>query len=130
MNVGDPQDIARRTREARRAEAAKRSTLERVMSTYSGRWWIYTVLEQCHIYRNPFSVDALAMAFACGEMNIGQLLLIDLNQYCQGRYAEMLAEANDRSSIRDSDDAASRDSGEPGSAGSGDDDTWDPNGPD
>jgi hypothetical protein len=87
-------------RKAEKAQAIhERARLEFVfsmMATISGRTWAYDLLVRCHIFQNPFTPDALATAFGCGEMNIGQAVLADIMQACPDQYVIMMREANVR----------------------------------
>lgn len=107
VDAGDPQDIAHATKRAKSRESAHKNTVERLLSTPSGRMWVYDHLAGCGIFRNPFSLEALAMAFSCGEMNVGQKMLAEVQRWCPEQYKVMIEEENARSStnpdLRDGD---------------------------
>lgn len=98
MDVSDPKDIALSAKRAKSRESAKKVILRQIMENPSGRLWMYDALSECGVFRNPFSTDALATAFACGVMNVGQKLLADVNRYCPELYQVMIEEENGRRS--------------------------------
>jgi hypothetical protein len=59
-----------------------------------GRAWFYDFLSTCHIYQTSFTPNALTMAHAEGERNVGLRLLADLVEASPDLYLQMLKEAN------------------------------------
>jgi hypothetical protein len=68
------------------------------MAEPSGREYIYDLLASCHIYSTSFAHNALTMAFAEGERNIGLRLGADITEAAPDLYLTMLREHNVRSS--------------------------------
>lgn len=93
-DAGDPVAVKERTKVFRRVEASKRTVMRQLMGSSEGRAWMYGVLTLCHVYQSAFSTNALSMACAEGERNIGLRILGDLMEACPERYIEMLKEAN------------------------------------
>jgi hypothetical protein len=52
--------------------------LKHLLSTYEGRRLYWLILEDCGVFRNPFTGNALSTAFNAGEQNVGQKLLAHL----------------------------------------------------
>lgn len=81
-------------RKKARHEAAKRAEIIKgLMSTPQNRKWFYDLLVKCHIYTNPHTHDALQTSFNCGEMNIGQQVLAELEGSATDLYLLMIREA-------------------------------------
>ncbi len=100
----------RKAREAERVEGRDIDEfLRQMLALRQGRTYFWNLLASCGIGRNPFSADALTMAFAAGEMNVGQRILADIIRVAPERYIEMMGEQNERRST--SDDAGTSDSG-------------------
>jgi hypothetical protein len=106
VDLGDPKDVAKGVKLGKDLRHVQKHALERIMATPTGRRWMYDLLATCHLWHNPFQLDALATAFACGEMNVGQKLLMMVETHCPGMYMKMVEEHNARSSSdRSTDDA-------------------------
>jgi hypothetical protein len=72
------------------------------------------LLEQCHVFQTSFSTNALSMAAAEGERNIGLILLGEIMAACPAEYVRMMEERNARSSAADlADYRADNDSDDP-----------------
>lgn len=95
-DAGDRVHVKERTKVLRRVEASKRTVLRQLMGSNEGRAWMYDVLTLCHVYQSAFSTNALSMACAEGERNIGLRILGDLMEACPERYLEMLREAQEQ----------------------------------
>ena len=89
---------------AKRAKADAREIdefLRQMLALRQGRRYFWNLLASCGIGRNPFSTDPLAMAFASGEMNVGQRILAEIIRVAPERYIEMMRESNERLSDDD-----------------------------
>lgn len=93
-DAGDPVAVKEKTRAAKRRDDANKRVLRQLMGSNEGRAWAYELLSLCHVYQSAFSANALMMACAEGERNIGLRILADLMRACPERYIEMLKEAN------------------------------------
>ena len=103
LDLSDPMQVADRNKELRSRESGVKGVVKGIMSTPTGRRWVYDFLVKCHLYTNPFSGEKpLTTAFMCGEMNIGQQLLAEVQATCPQQYSIMIEEANGRPSIDDS----------------------------
>lgn len=109
MNGYDPTDIRAQERarqeQARKGEHEQRVLLDdvsRLMSRKEGRRFVRHLLGAAGTYQSCFSTNALQMAHSEGKREIGQYLLVLLQQACPERYLEMLSEhmKDERSSDR------------------------------
>lgn len=66
--------------------------IQAALGTAEGRDYFYWLLEICKTGRNPFSTDALAMAFSCGEINVGQQVQAHIIEATPEAYLTMLLE--------------------------------------
>lgn len=96
FDAGDPQDVRRRIAAGKRREAGNKVVIRQIMASSEGRAWIYGFLSMCHVYQNPFSENALKMAFMCGEMNVGQRFMADIISAAPEKYLDMLSEQGDK----------------------------------
>ena len=96
-NSADTKDIRRAAKQSKQAETDRRSVVYSLMSSSTGRNWMYDRLLRCHCFSSSFATSALAMAFNEGERNIGLQDLTDIMQFAPDQYIQMMREANDRS---------------------------------
>ena len=96
-NAGERKDIRAAEKAASVTTRQRREVIGGIMSVAPGRAWVHQILTDCHIFANPFSTDPMITAFACGEMNVGQKLLVDIMAMCPDQYIQMQREANERS---------------------------------
>lgn len=116
-NAAERKDVRRAEKEAKTAERQRHEIVTYIMSTTPSRAWMHDRLESCHVFASSYSPDALAMAFAEGERNIGLQLLNDILQACPENYILMMREENDRRIARER-----RSSEKPNGGDSGSDD--------
>lgn len=79
---------------AKRRAELEAEQLRKHMASVGGRSWVYGVLLFCHVHEQPFiqgSPDGTA--FRCGEMNVGNKILADLQANCPDLYVTMIEEA-------------------------------------
>ena len=65
-----------------------------LLSDKRGRRIMWRLLSIAGINRNPFTGNSETF-FRCGEMNVGQRFMADINDYCPERYIEMIKERTD-----------------------------------
>lgn len=87
-------------RYAREDEENDRYVLEALLGTSKGRKWLHARLAEVGIGRQPFSSNALQMAFNCGELNSGQRLLARILEVAPDKYTLMIQEVNDEQRTR------------------------------
>jgi hypothetical protein len=81
---------------AKAAEVERRGVVLNLMSSHAGRAFIFDRLVRCHIFSSSFTPEALAMAFAEGERNVGLQDLNDVMRFAPDQYVQMMREANDK----------------------------------
>lgn len=106
-NASDRKQIREAKRMQRLSERARQATMSALMSNNLGRQYIYELLCRCHMFSPSFNTNALTMAFAEGERNVGLTLLSDIMAVCPDQYINLQREANDRSIAADARSSAS-----------------------
>ncbi len=97
-NADDKEQVAEARKQAEFDGALKLDVVRGIMQTPAGRKWIYSILERCHIYGNPFVPGASdSTAFNLGEANIGRIFLADVQEAASELYLTMLKEAKSAS---------------------------------
>lgn len=112
----------KRYRDAERVKALNRRDVIRALAQHkSGREFLYWLLELGHLGKNPFSTNALATAFSCGEANISQQVQAEIIEAAPNDYMLMLKEQEDARRAYDTaaDDERSTELGEPGDEATG-----------
>lgn len=93
-NANDEKQVAKAKKDAELSGALRLDVIKNVMQTPAGRAWIYDWLSRCHVYSTPFILGASdGTAFACGEQNIGQQLIADVQSAAPDLYLTMIQEA-------------------------------------
>lgn len=113
-NASNTKDIRRAEKASRQAELDRVNFLVGAMSIPQGRAWVYTLLDECHLFASEFIADPYLKYWRDGERNVGLRLFADISRHCPDSYILMIKEANDRRIIADI--AANRDH-DPASAG-------------
>lgn len=91
---------------------------EGLLSTREGRHYLWWLLRIGRVGSQPFTNNALATSFGCGELNVGQQILAHIIEVDPAGYALMIQEkANDDREWRDlnrsrNDDRAAGDYGD------------------
>ena len=94
-DASDPRQVRERLNQLKIDERIKDEVLKKLLETREGRSWVHALLERTHIWRSSFALDALAMAFAEGERNVGLYVLADLMQAAPNQYLAMVKEAEE-----------------------------------
>jgi len=63
-----------------------------VMSSESGRRFVYKAIASSNVFRSSFNIEALQMAFSEGRRNNGLRLLSDAIEHCYESYEKMMKE--------------------------------------
>ncbi len=95
FNAGDKASVRRKKMASERLARERKALLESIMQFQQGRRWIKELLVACHCFQTSFSKNALEMAFAEGQRNIGLQLLADITASCPEQYVTMLQEKYD-----------------------------------
>jgi hypothetical protein len=108
-NAADRRHVRLAQKEAKREDTERKEIIMGLMSLPAGRAWMLARLESCHIFAPSFARNALDMAFAEGERNVGLQLLNDIMSACPDRYTEMMHERNAKDAARRTSRTAPRD---------------------
>lgn len=98
-DANDEKQVNKARKQAAFDDALKLDVIRNVMVNAAGRGWIYSWLERCHIYSTPFTPGQQdATDFKCGEQNIGQQLIADVQIAAPDLYLTMIQEAKSAAS--------------------------------
>lgn len=92
FNASDPVQVAAKRRSAGRKRKADEAVVYTIMSTKSGREWMYSLLGSCHCFSSSFTGEAFSMAFKEGERNIGLMLTAQIMKAAPEEFVLMLKE--------------------------------------
>jgi hypothetical protein len=95
-NAAERSHVKALAKTARFVEKAGLETVRGIMDTSSGRAWMLSVLNRCHIFSASFNTNALSMAFSEGERNVGLQFLKDIMAAAPDMYTVMMREDNER----------------------------------
>jgi hypothetical protein len=112
MSEYDPVDLnskdeAKKKRDIREKleQATEDGDIRWLMGSRRGRRIVWRLLERAGVFRLTFNTNAMTMAFAEGNRNFGNHMLMQIHALCPELYPVMLKEATDgRSSNDDSRD--------------------------
>lgn len=97
-NADDPEQVKKAREQAGFDKAMELDVIKNVMASAPGRRWIYSWLARCHIYSTPFRPSEQdTTSFNCGEQNIGQQLIADVQAAAPDLYLTMISEAKSAS---------------------------------
>lgn len=122
FNAAERKHVRLAEKEAKQTERQRREIVTGIMSLPAGRAWMLERLEQAHIFSSSFNGNALHMAFAEGERNVGLQLLNDIMFACPDYYITMMRERNERDAIRDTAHRNVKPGDDPADSAAGDDD--------
>ncbi len=93
-DANDEKQVKSAKKQAKFDDALRLDVIKTVMQSPPGRSWIYNWLSRCHIYSTPFILGHPDVtAFNCGEQNIGQQLIADVQAAAPDLYLTMINEA-------------------------------------
>ena len=95
-NSQDPKAYARKTDAKKRLQITKKLVITTLMSSAEGRRYIWSQLEDCHIFGQTFVASAgsaALTAFNEGRRSVGLALLADIHRWAAIEYSTMVAEA-------------------------------------
>lgn len=95
-SAADRKSIRAAEKRAAQIDRARGDFVRVMMSTPDGRLYTYEQLAACNIFHATFNLNALQMAFAEGQRDIGLHLLADIMKFCPEQYLPMVREANVR----------------------------------
>jgi len=77
------------TDEQKRIRQKEINDLFKILKTPEGRRWCWRMLDKCGVFRNSFSANSNATAFAEGTRDVGLGLLRDINEADISAFAQM-----------------------------------------
>lgn len=101
FNAAEPKQVRAAAKIAKIEERQRLAEIRQQMSTIAGRQYMLEKLERAHIFASSFNTNALTMAFAEGERNLGLMLLNDIMITCPDQYVKMMQERNERDHARE-----------------------------
>lgn len=100
-DASDRRHVRSAEKSAKSAAAQRLDIVRGIMSVAAGRAWMLDLLEACHIFNSSYHSEALAMAFAEGERNVGLRLLADVMSAGPKHYLLMMEERSARDATAD-----------------------------
>lgn len=89
FDANDPQQVKKRQSKAERKLQQQHDDLRSVLSTEQGMRFLWRLLGECGIHRDPFNTNALAMAKAVGAQSIGRFIEVEIAEACPEKFLEM-----------------------------------------
>lgn len=106
-DANDPQAFSQAKNEQNTRRRLDDFVIQRIMDDRAGRDWMYRKLAACHIYDASVDLGSLergsdpyATYFFCGERNVGNQLLADVQRGAADQYLLMLKEQNETKAAR------------------------------
>lgn len=94
VDTSDPKSVNAARKRSARKRAEQLEVVKALMAVPNGRAWVYDLLSFCHLHEQPFIPGAPdSTAFRCGEMNVGNRFLADIQECSPQEYLTMLQEA-------------------------------------
>lgn len=95
VNTVDPKEINKARKKHARTRADRLRFVEAAMSHSEGRAWFLDLLNRCRVFNQPFvDGDPHKTSFRCGELNIGNQVLSDIQDAAPDKYIVMIQEGN------------------------------------
>jgi hypothetical protein len=91
-NASDPRTVEKKEKLQRERGRSKEDFIRASLGTREGRIWFWDLLDECGVFRNPWTANALVTAHACGEMNVGQKVLAEVVRIVPDYFSTMLKE--------------------------------------
>lgn len=76
----------------KREQEERDSVVTVLLNDPKGREYLWWLLSITRVNSNPYTANALATSFACGEQNIGQQILAHILEVNPAGYVQMLKE--------------------------------------
>lgn len=91
-DTSDPVQVNKARKRASRTRAERLHFVSAAMGTEQGRSWFYDILNRCHIFNRSFDPDPYIHAYKAGEVNVGLMLLSDIQDAAPENYIKMVSE--------------------------------------
>jgi hypothetical protein len=88
----DRRSVKKSEKIRRERDRAKEDFVRAALGSREGRIWFWDLLDDCGVFRNPWTANALVTAHACGEMNVGQKVLAEVVRLVPDYFSTMLKE--------------------------------------
>lgn len=91
-DTSDPKQIYEVKKQAKASAKRTAAMVGAIMDLQQGREWMFSLLSFCGVFTNPFATDPHRTAFLCGQMNVGQRVLAELQEHTARQYLTMIEE--------------------------------------
>lgn len=93
VDTADKEQVNKARKKSARTRAERLEFIKAAMSVEPGRSWFYDLLVRCRCFNQPFIAgDPHATSFRCGELNIGNMVLDDIQTAAPEDYLKMITE--------------------------------------
>lgn len=92
-NAANPDQVKEAAQKEKFRKEKELDGLSSILSTETGRKYIYSVLEFCGVYSTIFSAETNRIYFNEGQRNVGLKLIADINTACPDLYVKMIEES-------------------------------------
>lgn len=114
-SAADRKSIRAREKAAKVNDELRATVIREIMSTTTGRMWMWDHLSACNIFHQTFTADPLTTAFNEGQRSIGLSIMADILRTCPDAYITAMRESHDRSTLIEQRSSPISDRGNPGS---------------
>lgn len=92
--VSDEAGVRARDKDLKNREVSLGIALRHIMSERLGRFWVWSLLEDTHMFGEVFIAGSVRETdFRLGEQNVGKRLLYQLVTHCPSEYVQAIQEA-------------------------------------
>lgn len=96
-DTSDKEAVNKVRKKAARTRADRLKFIEAAMNLEEGRSWFYDFLNRCHIFNRSFDQDPYVHAYKAGEVNVGLMVLSDIQDAAGQQYITMISENKSKS---------------------------------
>ena len=119
-NSADRKSIRAREKAAKVNDELRATVIREIMSTTTGRMWMWDHLAECSIFHQTFTSDPLTTAFNEGRRSIGLSVMADILRTCPDQYITAMRESHDRDTLIEQRSGPISNGGNPGPVDDGD----------
>jgi hypothetical protein len=95
-DVGDVKQVKQRKTKAQLAQERKDEELREILSTEGGRYFVWRLMSECHMYGSVSHQDPMRMAQLSGMRDVGLAIMEELMTSHPSIYPTMVLEAKER----------------------------------
>ena len=92
-DAGNPDHVRRSKDRSQRIQARADAGFKDLMATPQGRGWVWSLLEECGMFRTSFDPSNSRTFFNEGMRNIGLRVMADVHRLTPDQYMVMVKEA-------------------------------------